>query len=78
MFEVVIQYLRLTFSDPGFGEARTITFSSTAPSRLTSPTMEQQSPGCKNPNKILKESSDLIRKLFAALLIWSSGEMVIN
>ena len=45
MFEVVIQYLRLTFSDPGFGEARTITFSSTAPSRLTSPTMEQQSQG---------------------------------
>ena len=32
-------------SDPGFGEARTITFSSTAPSKLTSPTMEPQYQG---------------------------------
>ena len=90
-------------SDLGFGEARTITFSSTALSKLTSPTMEQQSQGSSleltkynthpiyalpilTPTlfhlmlKFLSKSTiiALIKKLFAALLTWSSGEMGTN
>ena len=92
-------------SDLGFGEARTITFSSTAPSKLTSPTMEQQSQGSylkltkyitypitnQQPYSMIRQQLNLmlkflskstiialIKKLFAALLTWSSGEMGIN